>query len=325
MASSRINPSTEAFEVRVRDSLQKLIPPGSHVSLALSGGLDSRVLLAVAAEYAATGACSLSAIHVHHGLSVNADRWAGFCADICREASVPLEIHKVTIPRDTGEGLEAAARRLRYQVFECAGGDHVLLAHHCNDQAETVLLNLLRGGGVRGASAMQARSGTDGRYLRPLLAVSREDIEHYACARHLAWIEDESNADTAFARNHVRLNVMPTLQEKFPAAAENLARAAEHFSEAQQMLDEMAVHDLGGHGGGFPLPLRVLQTLSAARARNVLRYLLAQAHLQAPSASRLNEVLRQFIEAAPDRHPSLDLPAYRLYRGKGQIWLELSG
>ena len=323
MASSRNNHSTEAVtatEARIRDSLHKLIPPGGKATLALSGGLDSRVLLALAAEHAASGACSLSAIHVHHGLSPNADQWSAFCADICAQADVPLEIVKLTVPRDTGEGIEAAARRMRYQAFDNIDSGHVLLAHHCNDQAETVLLNLMRGAGVRGAAAMQAVSGAAGRYLRPLLAVSRTELEAIAKARNLSWIEDESNADTAFSRNHVRLNVMPALLEKFPAAAENLARAAEHFAEAQQMLDEMAVHDLGGHRG-FPVPLSVLQPLSPARARNVLRYLLAAADLQAPSASKLQEALRQFLEAAPDRHPSLDLPQYRLFRQKGQIHL----
>lgn len=297
------------------------LPRGARLAVAISGGLDSSVLLALAAQYAQSIGASLSAIHVHHGLSPNADAWAAFCGTACAEIGVQLELVKVIVPTDSGEGLEAAARRLRYQAFAAHAADHVLLAHHANDRAETLLFNLLRGAGVRGAAGMPASSGANGRYVRPLLAYSRADLEAHAKKHELRWVNDESNDDVSLSRNFIRHQILPVLEQRFPAAVDNLARSSEHFSEAQEMLDEMAQHDLAGES--FPVPVSILAGLSDARARNVLRYLLAQQGLQAPASKRLQEVLRQFIEAAPDRHPCLDLPTYRLLRVRGRVVLEL--
>jgi tRNA(Ile)-lysidine synthase len=283
-----------------------MLPHGSRVSVAFSGGLDSSVLLSLAALCA----------------SPNADAWAAFCRERCAQLGIPLEIANVTVPRDAAEGLEAAARRLRYEVFESLDAQYVLLAHHANDQAETLLFNLMRGAGVRGAAAMLPVSGIGDRYLRPLLTSTRSELEDYAQARALHWIDDESNADLGFSRNYIRHEVIPVLEGRFPAAVENLARSAEYFAEAQAMLDEMARHDLADQFE-FPIPVALLKGLSNARARNALRYLLAIRGMQAPASKRLEEALRQFIEAAPDRHPSLDLPAYRLFRARGQIELEV--
>ncbi|MDE2600597.1 MAG: tRNA lysidine(34) synthetase TilS [Rhodocyclaceae bacterium] len=274
------------------------------------------MLLALLARCAAER--KLSAIHVHHGLSPHADAWTEVCQDICAALKVPLEVVRISVPRKTGEGLEASARRLRYQAFETCAADYLLLAHHANDQAETLLFNLLRGAGVRGAAGIPAVSG---RYLRPLLPFARAELE--ACAKQLGlrWVDDESNEDVSFSRNFIRHKVVPVLETRFPATVENLARAADHFAEAQEMLDEIARQDLGTCRD-FPVPVALFAALSAPRARNVLRYLLALRGLQAPVTKRLEEALRQFIEAAPDRHPSLELPTYRLFRARGRIALE---
>jgi tRNA(Ile)-lysidine synthase len=322
MASSRNSRSTDLFENAVRERLAGMLPHGARVSVALSGGLDSSVLLSLAALSACNGTFHLSAVHVHHGLSPHADAWAAFCRERCAALGVELEIVRVTVPRGSEEGLEAAARRLRYEVFERIDAQYVLLAHHANDQAETVLFNLMRGTGVRGAAAMLPVSGESGRYLRPLLTNSRLELESYANVHSLRWIDDESNTNLAFSRNYIRHEVVPVLETRFPAAVENLARSAEYFAEAQAMLDEMARHDLNGQDD-FPIPVILLKGLSKARARNALRYLLAMRGLQAPVSKRLEEALRQFIEAAPDRHPSLDLSEYRLFRARGQILLEV--
>lgn len=295
----------------------------SRIAVAFSGGLDSLVLLDITAQAYAGRPDLLSAIHVHHGISAHADAWAEACGAACAARKVPLTIVRVAVPSGSSEGLEAAARRLRYQAFAAHPAEHVLLAHHANDQAETLLFNLLRGTGVRGAAGIPARSGPTGRYLRPLLACNRTELESYAKAHRLSWVEDESNADTAYSRNFIRHDVVPVLSTRFPAAVENLARAAEYFAEAQGMLDEMAEMDLDPYRD-FPVPVGLLAALSHARARNVLRYLLALRGLQAPSSVRLEEVLRQFLEAGPDRHPSLELPAYRLFRTRGQVDIELA-
>jgi len=295
----------------------------ARIAVAFSGGLDSAVLLDIVAQTWAGRGGPLSAIHVHHGISDHADAWAESCRAICARWDINLSITRVSVPRDSREGLEAAARRLRYKVFEAHPAEHVLLAHHANDQAETLLFNLLRGTGVRGAAGIPICSGAAGRYLRPLLGCSRAELERYADTHALTWVEDESNADTGYSRNFIRHAVLPVLSERFPTAVENLARATEYFAEAQLMLDEMAEADLGEHRD-FPVPVSLLAGLSHARARNALRYLLALRSVQAPAAVRLEEALRQFIEAAPDRHPSLGLPTYRLFRARGQVAIEIA-
>lgn len=305
----------------MRTSLAGL-PHGVRVAVALSGGLDSSVLLALAARLAAPLGHPLSAIHVNHGLSPHADAWAEFCHATCMALGIELEVVKLVVPRNSGEGLEAAARRLRYQAFGRHPADHILLAQHANDQAETLLFNLMRGTGVRGAAGMPPIAGHDGRYLRPLLAYPRADLEAYAAEHAVRWVDDESNTDITLSRNFIRHEVLPVLVGRFPAAVENLVRSSDHFAEAQAMLDEMARHDLGG-SEGFPVSVELLCKLSNARARNLIRYLLAQKGLQAPVTRRLDEALRQFIEAGPDRHPCLDLPTYRLARVRGKVMLEL--
>lgn len=321
MASSRNKPSTDPLGQALDRSLHELLTPGKRIAIAFSGGLDSSVLLHLAAARAAN-AFALSAIHVNHGLSPHAEAWGEFCRARCAELDIPFTLAKVAVPHASQEGLEAAARRLRYQAFAALDVDHVLLAHHANDQAETLLFNLMRGAGVLGAAGIPPVSG-DARYLRPLIGHSREELEVYANAHGLRWIEDESNGNTDFSRNFIRHEVLPVLASRFPAAALNLARSAEYFSEAQDMLDEMARIDLDGVVD-FPVPVVRLKQLSEARARNVLRYLLAARGLQSPNGKRLSEALRQFVEAGPDKHPSLDLPAYRLHRSRGMVLLEIT-
>jgi len=194
------------------------------------------------------------------------------------------------------------------------------LAHHRDDQAETLLFNLLRGTGVAGAAAMRERSG---RLLRPFLSVGRDDIMRYAAEHRLDWVEDESNADTRHARNFLRHRILAPLSQRFPAAAKNLAGAAARFAEAQDLLDDLARADLGSVTD-FPLPVATLQALDEPRARNVLRYLLARRGVPIPGEARLREALRQMLSAAADRHPALQLGRHRLTRRRGLLYIEPS-
>jgi tRNA(Ile)-lysidine synthase len=194
-----------------------------------------------------------------------------------------------------------------------------MLAQHRDDQAETLLFNLLRGTGLAGAAAMREHNG---RLLRPWLGVSREAIEAYAATHGLVWVEDESNADIRHSRNFLRTKILPDLQGRFPAAAKNLAGASQRFAAALDLLDEMAREDLGDEGD-FPVDIIRLQALSEARAGNALRYLLAKNRVQIPSEGRLLEALRQMCEAGTDRHPALAFGGHRLVRRRGKIYLEL--
>ena len=295
--------------------LQRHVHAGDRLLVGLSGGIDSVVLLHA---LAAANATSLSALHVHHGLSRNADDWASFCEQTARQFGVPIKVVHVDVERGTSDGLEAAARRARHAVFAQVATDWVVLAHHRDDQAETLLFNLLRGTGLAGVAAMRERNG---RLLRPLLSVGRAEIENYARQHGLAWIEDESNLDTRHSRNFLRHRVLTPLTQRFPAAQANLAAAAARFAEALDLLDALARSDLGAQDD-FPLAVEILQSLDEPRARNVLRYLLVQHDVPIPSEARLREALRQMLTAGPDRHPALVLGQHRLLRRRARIYLE---
>jgi tRNA(Ile)-lysidine synthase len=226
------------------------------------------------------------AIHVHHGLSPNADAWAAFCRKLCKRWGVPLRVFRVKVARQ-GHGLEAAARKSRYEVFAKADADCIALAHHLDDQAETVLMNLLRGAGVRGARGMLPRSSFKGKtILRPLLDVSREEILAYAREHKLEWIEDESNDDESLTRNFLRRRVGPLLAQKFPQWKRSLARAARHFSK---------------------------QELSA---EHLLRKFLQTKGLRAPSETKLAEMLKQLTSGGARTLIEHDGARLRVYRGK---------
>ena len=275
---------------------------GARVCVGLSGGIDSVVLLHALSRMAKNvdWPCCLAAVHVHHGISVRADAWADFCIDFCGQCGVPLEVVRVEVPRDSGEGLEAAARRLRHGVFAACGVDWLALAHHRDDQADTVLLNLVRGAGVAGAAGMLAeRPQANGPALvRPLLDVPRSVFESYAVAHELRWVEDESNDDRHFRRNFLRHEILPRIEASFSGAGRSLARAAGHFAEAAVLLDDLAVIDRKQvNTPSGRMALAAFNALPAARARNLLRHVWVEAGFQAPDTRWIDEALKQLATA----------------------------
>lgn len=306
---------------RVGDFLATRLAAHERLCVGLSGGCDSVVLLHVLSRSGFAG--RLAAIHVHHGLSPNADTWAAFCSAYCRDLAIPLTIQNVAVVRKNGLGIEAAARQARYAVFAEWATDTLLLAQHRGDQAETVLFNLLRGTGLVGAAGMLAeRRFGPLRLLRPLLDIPRAEIEAYAQANGLKWVEDESNADTVYARNFLRHETLTALSERFPASEASLAQAAANFAEAVGLLDELAELDWCAVSEVEAARLPALRKLSPARLKNLLRYRLRQLGWRVPVASRLNEFCRQLLTAAPDRHPALILPEGKMtVRGGLLNWL----
>ena len=267
--------------------------------LALSGGLDSCVLLHALAQAKKTLNFNLQAMHVHHGLSPNADSWADFCAKTCATYQVPFELVKVKVEKTAGLGIEAAAREARYQALFAANADLIALAHHQDDQAETLLLQLLRGAGLKGLSAMAAQD-ENRRLLRPLLDIPRAEIEAYAKAAKLTWIEDESNLDTHYDRNYCRHQLMPVLKARFPAASATLARSAAHIAEAADLLDEFAKIDAQACVLEGRMNIELLAALNLPRAKNLFRWWLASMDFTAPSKDRLDDMLTQLINAGAD-------------------------
>jgi tRNA(Ile)-lysidine synthase len=288
---------------QVLDFLSSTLPLSSQspvkLCLAFSGGLDSCVLLSALLAAQKKLNFELCALHVHHGLSPNADKWADFCSQTCKAAKVPLQVERVKVDQKAGLGIEAAARQARYQVLLESEADFIVLAHHQDDQAETLQLQLLRGAGVKGLSAMAAFD-TKRRLLRPLLDVSRAEIETYASDAKLKWVEDESNQDIQYDRNFIRHELTPLLAQRFPSFQTALARSASHMAEASGLLDDLALLDAETCMQDARLNLLELIKLSEARAKNLVRWWLAGLGFSLPSKERLDEILQQLLHAKAD-------------------------
>jgi tRNA(Ile)-lysidine synthase len=312
---------------RVASAIAPAISPGAHLVLGLSGGMDSVALLSILAALARGMVFSLRAVHVNHGISPNAARWAGFCSELCSRIEVPLQVETVDIGPFRSLGLEGAARAARYEVFSRIDADVLVLAQHRDDQAETLLLRLLRGAGLRGLAAMsplRSLTGTRARLMRPLLDVPRTEIEAYARAQGLAWVEDESNADTVHQRNFLRHEVLPALEEQFPAARAAIARAAAHLGEARELLDAMAQSDLERCSDGGTVDVAALQALSEARAKNVLRYWFDTQGIESLSTARLAELLRQLKDSRADAQTSLASGKWKFLRYRDRLHVQLA-
>jgi tRNA(Ile)-lysidine synthase len=309
----------DALPARVAEFLHRH-PPGQRLCVGYSGGLDSTVLLHLLAGLRGRCDWRLSAVHVHHGLSPRADDWAEHCRYHCAVLDVPLQVERVVV-RPAGQGLEAAAREARYRVFAELETDSLALAQHRDDQAETLLLQLLRGAGPKGLAAMPAaRELGRIRLLRPLLGVSRRELEAHARAHGLGWVEDESNGDPSLTRNALRHRVMPLLEALSPGAVSALARAAAQFAESAALLDDLARLDAAEAISKQGANLSQLGEISTPRARNLLRYYLV-ANGVAVQRERLCEALEQMLGARADAAPCVDFGASSLRRFQGHARL----
>jgi tRNA(Ile)-lysidine synthase len=325
MASSRKSPraspaspadAVAAVDAAIAAAFAEHVVPRARVAVALSGGMDSMVLLDAAAAFVARHPITLSAIHVDHGLSPDAGRWAEFCAAQCALRDVPLATHRLRLERRRGESLEAVARAARYERLLAANIDTIILAHHADDQAETVLLQLLRGAGPQGLAAMPRHRAGRPALLRPLLELSRATLAEYATVRGLDWINDESNVDPRHARNFLRHEIAPLLAARFPGYPGTLVRAARHQAEAAELAAALAIVDAAGVVDANGLDRARLGALSPARARNLLRWFLRTEGLRPPSEQRLADMLRQLKHAAPGArtriaHDGAEIACYR--------------
>ncbi len=346
MASSRKSSRSKAaildVAARIAVQLKDIVRPSDRLLVGLSGGVDSVVLLDILQRAARKLRLRLSALHVNHQLSPHARRWEAFCRRLCRARGIPFQSEKVRVRR--GDSVEAAARAARYAVFARQDCDYVVLAHHRDDQVETLLLQLLRGAGVKGLAAMPLLRKAKGErrkakgdpssithhpspaILRPLLDVTRDEILEYARVRKLKWVEDESNADIYFQRNYLRHEVLPVIARRFPAYRVTLARAAGHLAEAARVLDEIAAADGAGQIEEGALAVDALRRLPAARARNLLRYFLSRHGVSMPGVERLDEALRQSLHAKLDARVEIELDGASLRRYAGRVHLvRLSG
>lgn len=304
-----------------------LLPGVAAPSLcvALSGGVDSVVLLAALAERS-TKRSKLRAVHVHHGLHPDAGKWSEHCAAVAAQLCVPLTTLRVKVSRARGESLEAVAREARYEAL--AGvletGEILLTAHHADDQLETVLLQLLRGAGIAGLAAMpEVVPFARGVLVRPLLTRTRAELEEWARGRSLTWVEDESNENEQLDRNYLRRQVLPLIRARWPGAARSVGRSARHAAEAQRLLDLLALGDVERGSNGGALSVQYLRSLSPERRRNAVRYWIVRSGQVLPDTSRLEEITRTLLEARVDANPVVEWGGVRVQRHADHLHLDL--
>lgn len=324
MASSRKRPPSDLLE-RVRRRLLEHVPRGARLTLGLSGGVDSIAALDLLARLAPAHPFTLACLHVNHGISPHAREWARFARAAARRYRVRCTVTAVDLAPHRKLGLEGAARAARYAAFARAEADFVVLAQHQDDQAETVLLQLLRGAGLPGLAAMPVvrdpAAGAAPRLLRPLLDATRAEIEAYARQRRLEWIEDESNADERRVRNRLRRSVMPVLRQLNPDAAGSLARSAAHLAEAAELAQALAEIDAREATEAGRLRVTSLARLPRARGKNVLRWVLSAAGAKGPDSTTLDELLRQLLTARADGVVRVALDGVEVRRFRGAVWV----
>jgi tRNA(Ile)-lysidine synthase len=332
MASSRRSARADGGADRVAAAVgawaDALPSDAATVAIALSGGRDSMALLDAAVPALAVRGRAAIALHVHHGLAADADRWVEACAAAARSRGIEFDARRVDVARLPRTSLEAQARDARYEALRQLASGHgahdIALAHHADDQAETLLLQLMRGAGLAGLASMSAQRTDAGgtRWWRPLLALDRDAIDAYARSRSIAWVDDPSNAERLHRRNAIRHDVMPAIRAIVPAYATTFARSARHCADAVELLDALAAQDARAatwHPGDGSLDAGALATLARPRARNLLRWVLRERGLPSPSEARLAEMLRQLAHARVDARIEVKHAGTVVARHRGRV------
>ena len=323
--SAKLSVNTEHFTSQALYSILAQLSPVTDFVIAYSGGLDSHVLLHALATGVSPGQFSYKAVHINHGLHHQAESWADHCRQVCQDLDVPLDIISIDARAAPGESPEASARHARYTALsECVGVNQALLtAHHLDDQVETLMLQLVRGAGLRGLAGMPAcQAFAEGYLIRPLLGYSRQTLNAYARHNSLSWIEDFSNADLSYDRNYLRHKVMPLLYERWPGSRQTIARSAGFAAETVAMAellgqqDTVRLKDVADNA----LPVAALQSMPDDRRRNLLRVWIREAGLTVPSANILDRISTEVLSAARDRDPLVTWEGGEIRRYRDRIY-----
>ena len=314
------------FEVNHLSEHLNKFNKANHLYVGYSGGLDSHVLLHVIIEL--IGKKRITAVHVNHQLSSNSDIWQKHCEDRCLEIGVDIICKTVSI-KNRGTGIEDAARNARYSVFEklLKKNDLLILAHHADDQIETMLFRLFRGSGIKGMSGMPiSRLLGNGELFRPLLPFFRRDLESYASANQINWIEDDSNLDIAFDRNFIRHKLIPTINERWPNSSFKLNRSANIFAESDFLINILAQKDFKivkevSERVGWSISIDKLNGFEIIRQKNILRYWFNLHNLTLPSYAVLDNALNQMIGSKIDAEPIVSWGDLQLRRFNKKLYL----
>lgn len=304
--------------------LQKF-PQTEHYWIALSGGVDSLVLLHLISSLKLQLKSYVTAIHVNHGLNKKADEWQQQCAELANSMNIPFKAIQVDARNNGDQSPEAWARALRYQAIQdiIAQNDIVLTAHHSNDQLETLLLQLFRGAGPDGLSSMPQLKEFGESYLaRPLLEYNRQQIISYAKDKKLQWINDDSNDDLRFDRNYLRHEILPLLKQRWPALAKTLNRVVSHQSETSQLLSDLAVDDLSQviHESTDALNTNKLLLLSEARQKNVIRFWISEKGFLMPSNKKMKNIVSDLLMSPQDKNPVVKWQGCELRRYRNALF-----
>ncbi len=301
-------------------------PRMSRLLVAFSGGMDSHVLLHALCQIQDEIGVPVSAVYADHGLQAESAKWAEHCKQVCESLNTPFQSLVLTIQRQPGESLEAAAREARYAAFSTmvGEGDLLVTAHHQDDQAETLLLQLLRGAGPAGLAAMPvSKAFASGHHIRPLLAFSHDDLKQYAQKFHLRWIEDSSNQNDAFDRNYLRNQVIPLIKQRWPSMSATMARSASHCAEAVEVLNDDVKRALDKWltDDAQTLPVAPLLEMTDAQLKHLLRGWIERLELPAINHHKLENVRSNLLSAVADRMPVIDWRGAEFRRYQGKVFL----
>lgn len=305
------------------DKIEALDNPGC-IYVAYSGGLDSHVLLYLLASLRTTQKIEVHALHINHQLHKDAQAWARHCCQVCEQLQVAITVKTVEAGAIAGESPEASARKARYDMLAQMGAanDLIALAHHQDDQAETLLIQLLRGAGVRGTAGMPELS-VSSRLWRPLLAVPQAVLQQFAGHHQLQWVEDSSNASTVFDRNFIRHSVMPLIQSRWPGAVRTLCRVSALHAETDFLISRQARELLLKTQPEAKdwLDCNRLKRLSLAEIRIVLRAWIDTLTLPMPAEKQLNEIISNVINSRHDATPQVHWASVEARRYKNRLYL----
>ncbi|MBM23828.1 MAG: tRNA lysidine(34) synthetase TilS [Gammaproteobacteria bacterium] len=296
------------------------------VCVSLSGGVDSIVLL-YALNQSLGKSSYMRAIHINHNLVKNSGSWADFCKRTCDQLQIPIDIHSVKVNNKEGFGIEAAARKARYYKLQGSiqEGEWLMTAHHQDDQLETVLLRMARGTGVEGLQGIQKQFNFGrGNILRPFLGVSKSEILGYAKEKKLDWVVDTSNQETYFDRNFLRMKVIPTLKERWPAFSSSVSRLSDISTQTSTLLKELAEQDLGSNYPIKNLNIGIFKNKSIGRIINIIRFLILKNEMSVPSMKVLNSGVTKLLNPK-SVNPSMVWDNYCIKRYLDKLYfLELS-
>lgn len=312
-------------EEQLRSVLARF-PGANRYLVAFSGGLDSSALLhATASVFSGRPDIALQALHVHHGLHDDASHWTQHCREFCEASGIAMEVLFAELKPAPGESIEAEARQARYRLLKSRMqiNDVLLMAHHGEDQLETLMLRLMRGAGVRGLAGMpESRRLGPGLLLRPLLELPRAELARYAREHRLEFLEDPSNQDTRFDRGYLRENVLEPLRQRWPGVVQTAARSAKNLAAGSELLDDLGALDLDlVQADTTALSVTALLAMSENRRKNVLRFWIRTRGFILPSSAKLEEICKSVMTAAHDAGPCVAWPGAELRRYRDRLYL----